>query len=165
MIGRGSNNFYPVVPAKAGTHNPCLSGESKVEDTSDSCFVVRTRHGVWVPAFAGTTRNVPRTSSSPPIQISNSQASSPVFFNGAGYAVFPPSPFGLSADRPFFPLGKKPRDGAPSGAPVFQLPHPLLKDAGASRRSTAAISVPGAVLPGTDPGGFRLNPIRRAFTR
>src|SRR6185437_16532763 len=123
MIGRGSNNFYPVVPAKAGTHNPCLSGESKVEDTSDSCFVVRTRHGVWVPAFAGTTRNVPRTSSSPPIQISNSQASSPVFFNGAGYAVFPPSPFGLRRIGPFFLSAKSRGDGAPSGAPGLQLPH------------------------------------------
>ncbi len=28
-----------------------------------------------------------------------------------------------------------------------------------------AISVPGAVLPGADPGGFWLNPIRRAFAR
>ena len=65
----------------------------------------------------GMTPSVLRLPSSP-IQFSNSQASSPVFFVGAGYAVFPPSPFGLRRTGPFSSRQSR-GDGAPSGAPVF----------------------------------------------
>ena len=54
----------------------------------------------WVPAFAGTNG-------------SNGHASSPVFFNGAGYAVNLPRSRGVS----LCPPPKSEGNGAPSGAP------------------------------------------------
>jgi len=47
--------FFIVVPANAGTHGnkcPLLRGVSK--EGNEHCLS-RLRHGVWVPAFAGTT--------------------------------------------------------------------------------------------------------------
>jgi hypothetical protein len=47
----GGNHTSVVVPAKAGTHNPWRFPLKK-----DFATVPTTRrHGVWVPAFAGTT--------------------------------------------------------------------------------------------------------------
>jgi hypothetical protein len=41
-----------VVPAKAGTHNP---GVAALADGRFNGIFQTTGHGVWVPAFAGTT--------------------------------------------------------------------------------------------------------------
>jgi hypothetical protein len=41
-----------VVPANAGTHTPC---PIILDDGADT-FCNNNRQGLWVPAFAGTTR-------------------------------------------------------------------------------------------------------------
>ena len=47
--------FNFVVPAKAGTHTPRLSAF----DTGADGFRYNELRWLWVPAFAGTTHNVP----------------------------------------------------------------------------------------------------------
>jgi hypothetical protein len=50
---QASETHPEVVPAKAGTHNPWPSMfETKLDTTA---FSHHNPHGVWVPAFAGTT--------------------------------------------------------------------------------------------------------------
>jgi hypothetical protein len=49
---RFENESSRVVPAKAGTHNRRRLLRWKVSTTTSETI----RHGVWVPAFAGTTR-------------------------------------------------------------------------------------------------------------
>jgi hypothetical protein len=50
MMSRGM--LSDVVPANAGTHTPCPI----VLDDEAETFCNNTRKGIWVPAFAGTTR-------------------------------------------------------------------------------------------------------------
>src|SRR5262249_20048485 len=50
-LGRGGIKTHNVVPAKAGAPSPRVS-KGKVR------LLTYWRHGVWVPAFAGTTLNV-----------------------------------------------------------------------------------------------------------
>ena len=103
------------------------------------------------------------------IKFSNSQAPAPVFFTGAGYAVFPPRCAG-----PFLVPPKNRGGGAPLGAagilraaPSFRKVRAPLRappgQACAVRAYLPAISVPGAALPraegpvfpGPYPGSFR----------
>ena len=74
---------------------------------------------------------------------------------------------GCPASRGWLPLppSRKARGRSAARRIPSSLAAPHCRGAGAFRRSVVAISVPGAVLPGADPGGFRLNPIRRAFAR
>jgi hypothetical protein len=52
LIAVEGEYYYLVVPANAGTHNHRLELLEKV-----SALGAKTKgHGVWVPAFAGTTR-------------------------------------------------------------------------------------------------------------
>jgi hypothetical protein len=51
MEGAG-DRLKLVVPAKAGTHNHQYS---RYENRMSSISPQLKRHGVWVPAFAGTT--------------------------------------------------------------------------------------------------------------
>jgi hypothetical protein len=44
-----------VVPAKAGTHNPGAHVSARLSNKVIHAFRNHRRHGVWVPAFAGTT--------------------------------------------------------------------------------------------------------------
>jgi hypothetical protein len=53
VVWSGRAPYSSVVPAKAGTHNHRKWGCAK---SLHSVFQNR-RHGVWVPAFAGTTAN------------------------------------------------------------------------------------------------------------
>jgi hypothetical protein len=46
----GTRQFMTVVPAKAGTHNLFRGGDGRTSEISDEDT------GVWVPAFAGTTK-------------------------------------------------------------------------------------------------------------
>jgi hypothetical protein len=48
-MARRCSSYTAVVPAKAGTHNHRCPKEITVSATSH-------KHGVWVPAFAGTTK-------------------------------------------------------------------------------------------------------------
>ena len=50
------SNILSVVPAKAGTHNPWRSCSGAAFQQGHSRFPHHRRHGVWVPAFAGTTK-------------------------------------------------------------------------------------------------------------
>jgi hypothetical protein len=43
-----------VVPAKAGTHQPPAFVDA-TQAKATGTFRANKRHGVWVPAFAGTT--------------------------------------------------------------------------------------------------------------
>ena len=104
------------------------------------------------------------------IKFSNSQAPAPVFFTGAGYAVFPPRCAG-----PFLVPPKNRGGGAPLGAagilraaPSFRkVRAPLGAPPGqacAVRAYLPAISVPGAVTSGRGRGPAG-PPIRQAFAR
>jgi hypothetical protein len=48
-------NTLSVVPAQAGTHNPWRSCSGDAFQQGHSRLSHHNRHGVWVPAFAGTT--------------------------------------------------------------------------------------------------------------
>jgi len=51
------DKYTIVVPAKAGTHTHSTGFESRCQPQQKATPTVLTnnRHGVWVPAFAGTT--------------------------------------------------------------------------------------------------------------
>jgi hypothetical protein len=113
----------------------------------------------WVPACAGTS------GLRAPIRMSNSQASSPVFFAAPGTpSSLPPSPYGfggLSSLPSGEPEGMERRAAQPS---VQRLAASACLAIGtlATRRSIAAISVPGAVTSGRGRGPPG-PPIRAAF--
>jgi len=118
----------------------------------------------WVPDFAGTSGKP----ICPLADRFNFQTAK--FQSGArrrpcslrrGGAVTSPRRSGAS---PFSP-GQARGDGAPSGAPVFRFAALSFEERGRLSALHRGFSVPGAVLPGADPGGFWLNPIRRAFAR
>ena len=48
---------FTVVPANAGTHNP---REQLLKESRPPLCRNNIRRGVWVPAFAGTTEELPR---------------------------------------------------------------------------------------------------------
>jgi hypothetical protein len=88
---------------------------------------------------------------SSPIQISNSQRFAAQILCGAEHTVFSFSP------------SHNPRGWSTewrTSLPSCRVP--VAKNAGASRRSMAAISVPGTVLPDKGPGGLAAPPIRAA---
>ena len=58
-LDHGATTNTAVVPAKAGTHTPRPLGE----DAGVSYLSQNERHGVWVPAFAGTTNLTSRKTS------------------------------------------------------------------------------------------------------
>src|ERR1700689_2491013 len=51
-VRRENEDSHLVVPANAGTHNPWL----RLREKALAAALKPRRHGVWMPAFAGTTR-------------------------------------------------------------------------------------------------------------
>ena len=123
--------------------------------------------GAWVPACARTTPNVLRVRAIPDSFVKQpafallrrasprSQRSATPILGGAGHAVVPLAPSTTCRG-----------DGAPQGASNDPRParrgHPWRR-VRAARRSIAAISVPGAVLPDAATSGICANPTRTAF--
>ena len=120
-------------------------------------------HGVWVPAYAGTTLSVRRARPSPTplwIQISYSQAPSPVFFAAPGTPSSNLRPLEGAERRETRRLATPPgRLAKPPDTPG-EARRLRGDERRASRRSTAAIFVLGSALPGTR--AYRPVPVQQA---